>query len=286
MTLNQLRYFQKLAETGHMGRAANLLFISQPSLSVSISNLEKELGLPLFSHTGHKIFLTPEGSAFLTHTDKILREVDEAILHMQSFTDFQECHIRMGCISPLLRDYVPQKMRTFLDFPENKNVHFDFSSESTPELVRKLKNGIYDFLLCSFVKDGELSQHLLFTQPLVLLAPQNAPACPDTWEELTTLPLIGYELHSAMDEELKIYFKKENAEPAYICRAPNEDAIASLTEHGFGYAIVPDVTIFKNYAVSCHPLPSEGWQRSIYLTTLKNRRCAGAARRFITFLEG
>ena len=43
MTLNQMIYFQKIAELGNMGQAARALSISQPSLSVSISNLEKEL---------------------------------------------------------------------------------------------------------------------------------------------------------------------------------------------------------------------------------------------------
>ena len=47
MTLNQLTYFQKIAETGNMGRAAQVLHISQPSLSISISNLEKELNVSL-----------------------------------------------------------------------------------------------------------------------------------------------------------------------------------------------------------------------------------------------
>ena len=44
MTLNQMTYFKTLAETGHMGQAAEKLFLSQPSLSASMARLEKELG--------------------------------------------------------------------------------------------------------------------------------------------------------------------------------------------------------------------------------------------------
>ncbi len=53
MTLNQLIYFEKVAEIENMGLAANLLHIAQPSLSISISNLEKELNLTLFNRVGH-----------------------------------------------------------------------------------------------------------------------------------------------------------------------------------------------------------------------------------------
>lgn len=48
MNLNQLYYFQTLAKTQHMTKAAQLLNISQPSLSYAIKELEKELGAPLF----------------------------------------------------------------------------------------------------------------------------------------------------------------------------------------------------------------------------------------------
>ena len=52
MTLNQLTYFQKIAELEHFSRAAEELNISQPSLSRSIDTLEQELGLPLFEKIG------------------------------------------------------------------------------------------------------------------------------------------------------------------------------------------------------------------------------------------
>ena len=60
MTLNQLLYFQKIAAMGNMGKAAKALHISQPSLSVSISNLEKELNLSLFHRNGHNLELSAE----------------------------------------------------------------------------------------------------------------------------------------------------------------------------------------------------------------------------------
>ena len=61
MTFQQIRYFDAIVRTGSMSHAADQLFISQPSLSVSISNLEKELGVPLFERRGRSVTLTAEG---------------------------------------------------------------------------------------------------------------------------------------------------------------------------------------------------------------------------------
>ena len=67
MTLNQLTYFQKIAELEHFSRAAEELNISQPSLSRSIDTLEQELGLPLFEKQGRNVILTKYGRIFLEH---------------------------------------------------------------------------------------------------------------------------------------------------------------------------------------------------------------------------
>ncbi len=57
MNLAQLRYFQKLADLQHYSQAAKELNIAQPSLSSSISSLEKELGIPLFQKVGRNVRL-------------------------------------------------------------------------------------------------------------------------------------------------------------------------------------------------------------------------------------
>ena len=61
MTLDQLKYFETAANTLHIGKAAQLLNISQPSLSISIKKLESELEVPLFQSEGRGIALTSYG---------------------------------------------------------------------------------------------------------------------------------------------------------------------------------------------------------------------------------
>ncbi len=62
LSLSQLYNFKKLAETQHMTRAAKELYITQPTLSLSIKALEHELGVPLFFRDGRQIKLTNTGA--------------------------------------------------------------------------------------------------------------------------------------------------------------------------------------------------------------------------------
>ena len=79
MNLSQLYYFRKLAELEHYRKASEELFITQPSLSNSIGNLEKELGVPLFERVGRNVRLTSYGAEFNEHVCVALSEIDKAI---------------------------------------------------------------------------------------------------------------------------------------------------------------------------------------------------------------
>ena len=67
MELKQLSFFKRTAELEHMSRAAEELLVSQPYLSKTISDLEGELGAPLFDHKGRNIVLNYCGKAFYAH---------------------------------------------------------------------------------------------------------------------------------------------------------------------------------------------------------------------------
>ena len=79
MNLSHLYYFRTLAEVQHYTRAAEKLFITQPTLSNAVSQLEKELGIPLFEKDGRNVKLTKQGREFNTYVSQALDLIDKAV---------------------------------------------------------------------------------------------------------------------------------------------------------------------------------------------------------------
>ena len=71
MTLTQLKYVIAVADTRSMNEAARTLFLSQPSLSSAIRELEEEIGMELFKRTNRGVLLTPEGEEFLGYARQV-----------------------------------------------------------------------------------------------------------------------------------------------------------------------------------------------------------------------
>lgn len=67
MTLQQLRYVVEVSRNGSISRAAQNLFVTQPSLSKAISDLETEMGITIFQRTNRGVTLTEEGTRFLSY---------------------------------------------------------------------------------------------------------------------------------------------------------------------------------------------------------------------------
>ena len=74
MTLKQMNYFLSVANTGNMTKSAELLFVTQPTLSLSVRELEKEVGTPLFLKNGNRLVLTEAGEVLRDQFSQILQQ--------------------------------------------------------------------------------------------------------------------------------------------------------------------------------------------------------------------
>ncbi len=285
MTLQQLIYFEKISDTQNMSRAAEELYITQPSLSVSMRKLEQELTVQLFTHRGHRTLLTREGEIFREHVRRILTETEEAVIHMKRLGAEKRYSIRIGCTTPILCELLPRCMQEFRKIPGNEKTRFVCSTGNTPELIRKLKAGVYDCLICSGSSDPEVLQIPLEKEPVRLIT-QKGDSVPESWEELLRRPLIGYEENSAMNEFL-LEISREVQQPfSFEFRAPNEEAIAALVAHGMGIAIAPRNRSMQGQRIEFHPLPSGVYYRYNCLTLRPGDAPAGAAAdRFVQFMS-
>lgn len=112
MTLSQLQYFCAVCRYHSITRAAQSLYISQPTISTAIHELEKEFHISLFLHTPNKIILTEEGEAFYQKADALLkrvRDMEEEFSH----SDQSLRPIRIG-IPPILSTvFLPHLTETF-----------------------------------------------------------------------------------------------------------------------------------------------------------------------------
>ena len=78
MDIVQLKYFKAVAQTEHLTNAAKQLNVAQPALSVSISRLENEIGVPLFDRQGRRISLNKYGKMYLESVDQALTILERA----------------------------------------------------------------------------------------------------------------------------------------------------------------------------------------------------------------
>lgn len=286
MTLQQLRNLYTLSLTGNMRRAAEQLFITEPALSTSLSRLEAKLGLPLLAKKGRTVQLTDAARALVVHAERILKETEEAERHMRRLAEDSETQIRFGYVAPLSQRYLPEHMRAFLDRPGNRRLMFESESGTTRNLVRLLRQGNYDFILCSDPgEDVDLGKTELFRQEILLISPADKPVAVKTLSALSKLSFIGYPRNGAMDGWLTEFQGREGVQLSFISRAPDETAIAALVERHFGCALVVAVDSLQGLPVARASLPGGNFYRSIYLVTLKSQKLTGAAGRFAAFLK-
>ena len=76
MTLQQLKYIITIAECGSITTAAGRLFIAQPSLSKSVAELEKEMGITIFNRSNRGVYLSEDGTKFLSYARQIVEQAE------------------------------------------------------------------------------------------------------------------------------------------------------------------------------------------------------------------
>ena len=132
MNLSQLYYFRKLAELQHYTKAAKELFITQPTLSGSISSLEQELGVSLFQKAGRNVELTKYGAEFLKYVNASLEQLDKGIAIMKGYSGEGDGGvIDLGCIITLQTEFLPRLLNGYSSVNERKP-----NSTSTRSLLK------------------------------------------------------------------------------------------------------------------------------------------------------
>src|SRR4051794_6378120 len=146
MELRHLRYFRAVAEELHFGRAAEKLHIAQPPLSQQIRQLERELGVSLFTRSTRRVDLTAAGQEYLKRAVAILDAVDDAGDQARRIARGIEGHLTIGCVGSATYSLLPRFVRALRD--ELPHVEIDIRGEMlAPAQVRALLSGDVDIAL-------------------------------------------------------------------------------------------------------------------------------------------
>lgn len=171
MELLQLQYFITLAECQHMTRAANSLMVSQPSLSNTLSRIEKELDVKLFDRQGRNIVLNDYGKVVLKHAKNIFRELDNIHTEIDALKHAQDNTITIGSVdSEYVKDWLP------FFITEHPNILVHHSIGTPTELENQLQNGDIDFAITdSNSLTEEYASQLLGHDEYIILGPLDNP---------------------------------------------------------------------------------------------------------------
>jgi DNA-binding transcriptional LysR family regulator len=143
--LRHLRYFLAVAEAGSFSAAAQRLRLSQPSLTVSVRALERELGEPLLVRGPRGVTLTPIGATFATYARSILREADKAVDEVRLVQGLKRGKVTVGLMSVFSSFVAPRALAEFHRRNPNIDVLADVSAHTAEEIVANLETGTWDF---------------------------------------------------------------------------------------------------------------------------------------------
>ncbi len=292
MTLTQLLYFLKTAETLNFHKAAEELMISQPSLSAAIQHLETELGVKLFLREGRRIVLSRRGEYFKNEVSHSLSRLQLATKEVQNAGVVGPGFIDLGYIASLAWRYIPEHVEAFLQETGYDRIRFSFHELESQALIEGLKTYRHDVIFCNQeAKDDAIEFIPAVVQPLVGIVPTDHPLAEResiTLQELAPYPLITYLPQVTLYKKIRQYIYESGWTPKEYCSATNEVNIAGLVAHHFGVAIVAESHVLNFFNVKKIRLvgPSQQhYSRTIFMAFNKKEGLSPIAREFVEFIQ-
>lgn len=205
MNLSHLTYFKKLAEVKHYTKAATELYIAQPTLSVAISSLEKELGTPLFERKNNQILLTPCGKQFYHYVCIALQNIEKGITAVHEYAGMINGQINLGTLYAMQGKYWSEAIRAFHE-EYGAPIQINITQGFTPTLTRDLKADKLDVVFAGQTEpDPDLISVPCWAQELAVAVNKAHPLASKkeiSLDELEGYHILTYKKSSIVAEEL------------------------------------------------------------------------------------
>lgn len=221
MTLNQLRYFCTASRCHSITKAAEELYVTQPTVSVAIRDLEIEFGISLFYRKGNQLILTQEGEAFYEKATYILQYCNELQADYSSMSRVKP-PLRIGIPPMLSTVFFPELLTAFhQDYPEIAVMLEEYGSVRACDLVQ---NDTLDLALVN------MEQYNIDKFHNVVLANDQVVFCVNkdhrladkeivTTKEMSKELLIFFNADSVQNQLLKTRFEMDGYIPNIVMRS-------------------------------------------------------------------
>ena len=253
MTLDQLEIFLAVAQHLHFTRAAEALYITQPSVSAAIQNLEAQYGVRLFNRVGRRIELTDAGRMLQPEAEKILQQVALTERGLKELNDLHKGELRLGASQTIGSYWLPRFISQFKqDYP---GVRVDCTLGNTQEISTGIVSGLFDL----GIVEGEvepsvaatLRQHIVGGDRLEIVVGQSHPwfeRAEISRQDLPSSAWVMREVGSGTRHQFEQALQHWGLELSglkIVLEVKNGEMVKSIVESGVGAAALSNLLIAK-----------------------------------------
>lgn len=242
ITLRQLQYFHALSQTRHFGRAAEMVNISQPALSLQVKELETSLKVKLVERGAREIVITPQGRELARRAEEILASIRD-IETASRWSAGLAGRLHLGIIPTV----APYLLPAALPLIRAQNIALDLRirEAQTETLLAELREGKIDAAVLAWPVQGHnWVTETLFCDHFLLAGGTVAslPVAPDPTELSAGKLLLLDEGHCLADQALDVC-SMDRSQTRMDLGASSLSTLCGLAAAGFGLTFVPEIAV-------------------------------------------
>ena len=298
MNRNHLALFRAVAEAGGFSRAADVVHVSQPAISMQVAELEDALGTPLFDRLPRGVRLTDAGTVLLGYAQRIAALEAEAERAMRELRGLERGRLAVGASKTIGGYLLPTVLGEFRR--RHPGVELQLVIDNTAAIKTRLVDGTVDLGLIegALPQDEEIRAKVFHEDELIVIAPPGHPLAGNapgrrrpravTGRQLCAQPLILREPGSGTRETLLRALTAVEAEPREVALTiSNTEAIKRAVIAGLGLAVVSRLCVTMELAAGALaevPTRDLKLRRSWYELTLRGRQPSPSVQAFAALL--
>jgi DNA-binding transcriptional LysR family regulator len=242
-TLNQLHIFLKIVETGSITKAADLLHLTQPAVSIQLKNFQDQFDVPLTELIGRKLHITDFGKEVAQSAHAIIHEVNDINNKALSHKGLLTGRLKISVVST--GKYVmPYFLSSFMGRHPGVELVMDVTNKN--KVVESLEKNEVDFALVSILPDKLPIEKLDLLQNKLFLVGKYGPLPPKgtrTKEIFNQLPLIFREPGSGTRQKMEQFIKQYHIPVVKKMELTSNEAVKQALLAGLGFSIMPLIGI-------------------------------------------